>query len=401
MSPRTAARLAWTIGALCLVGALLGLVLTALNGTLEWRLGRFAAALTPLIAFLVVGALIASRQPRNPVGWQLLAVGALFMLDGTTGAYARYTLAVAPGSLPGGLVLAWLGALAFAPIVWVLLILLPLYFPTGRLLSSRWRLVAWAGGVFTALAVVGNGLRPDIAEIAGIGAVRNPFAIPSATHMLDLLLTLALPFLIVGIGGALAAIVVRFRRARGVERAQLKWFSYAASLTPLPFIAHDLVPPLADPLFAVILPLVPVSIGIAILRHRLYDIDRVINRTLVYGLLTVLLGAVYVVGVFGLGRLLDPVTGESALAVAASTLAVAALFQPARRRVQAVVDRRFNRRRYDAARTVEAFSLRLRDQVELDMLSAELLMVVDQTMQPTAVSLWLSPANQSTRLGHR
>ena len=323
------------------------------------------------------------------------------MLDGTTGAYARYTLAVAPGSLPGGLVLAWVGALAFAPIVWVLLILLLLYFPTGRLLSPRWRLVAWAGGLFTALAAIGNGLRPDIAEIAGIGAVRNPFAIPTATPLLDLLLNLALPFLIVGIGGAVAAIVVRFRRARGVERAQLKWFTYAASLTPLPFIAHDLAPALAGLLFAVILPLVPVSIGIAILRYRLYDIDRVINRTLVYGLLTVLLGAVYVVGVFGLGQLFNPVTGESALAVAASTLAVAALFQPARRRVQAVVDRRFNRRRSDAARTVEAFSLRLRDHVELDTLSAELLMVVDQTMQPTAVSLWLSPTNQALRREQR
>jgi hypothetical protein len=401
MSPRTATRLAWAIGALCLTGALAGLVLTALDGTFEWRFGRFAAALTPLVAFPVVGALIAARQPRNPVGWQLLAVGALFMLDGTTGAYARYALAVAPGSLPGGLVLAWVGALAFAPIVWVLLILLPLYFPTGRLLSSRWRLVAWAGGLFTALAIVGNALRPDIAEIAGIGTVRNPFAIPSAIDVLDRLLTLALPFLIVGIGGAMAAIVVRFRRARGVERAQLKWFTYAASLTPLPFIAHDLAPPLADPLFAVILPLVPVSIGIAILRYRLYDIDRVINRTLVYALLTALLGVVYVVGVFGLGQLLNPVTGESALAVAASTLAVAALFQPARRRIQTVVDRRFNRRKYNAARTVEAFSLRLRDQVELDRLAAELVSIVDQTMQPTAVSLWLSPTSQSVRRDQR
>jgi hypothetical protein len=145
--------------------------------------------------------------------------------------------------------------------------------------------------------------------------------------------------------------------------------------------------------------LIPLAIGVAVLKYRLYDIDRVINRTLVYGLLTVLLGAVYMVGVVGLGRLLNPVTGESALAVAASTLAVAALFQPARRRVQAVVDRRFNRRRYDAARTVEAFSLRLRDQVELDTLSAELLTVVDQTIQPTAVSLWLSPSAQSVRRG--
>jgi hypothetical protein len=185
VSPRAAARLGWSI-TLCVIGTLAGLVLTALNDPLDWQFARFAAALLPLVAYPLVGALITARQPANPVGWLLLAVGALFMVDGTTGAYARYTLAVAPGSLPGGLVLAWVGALAFAPIVWVLLILLPLYFPTGRLLSSRWRLVAWAGGLFCALAVVGNGLRPDIAEIAGLGAVPNPFAVPAATQVLPL-----------------------------------------------------------------------------------------------------------------------------------------------------------------------------------------------------------------------
>jgi hypothetical protein len=142
----------------------------------------------------------------------------------------------------------------------------------------------------------------------------------------------------------------------------------------------------------VISPLVPISVGVAVLRYRLYEIDRIINRTLVYGLLTVLLGAVYTAGVFGLGQLLNPVTGESALAVAASTLAVAALFQPALRRIQQTVDRRFNRRRYDAAKTIEAFSTRLRDEIDLDTLSSELLAIVDQTMEPTRVSLWLRPS---------
>ena len=164
-------------------------------------------------------------------------------------------------------------------------------------------------------------------------------------------------------------------------------------MTPLPFIAHDLAPALAGPLFAVILPLVPVSIGIAILRYRLYDIDRIINRTLVYGLLTALLGVVYAGVVLLLGQLFGGLGAQPPpWAVAGATLAVAALFQPARRRIQTAVDRRFNRGRYNAATTIQAFSTRLRDQVDLDTLSAELLAVVDQTMEPTRVSLWIRPS---------
>jgi hypothetical protein len=190
-------------------------------------------------------------------------------------------------------------------------------------------------------------------------------------------------------------LVVRFRRARGEERQQLKWFTFvvAADLVLLPGlggVAERVAPEVgALVVFPVGVSLIPIAIGVAVLKYRLYDIDRVINRTLVYGLLSVLLGAVYTAGVFGLGQLLNPVTGESGLAVAAATLAVAALFQPARHRVQAAVDRRFNRRRYDAAKTIQAFSTRLRDQIDLDTLSSELLEVVDQTMEPTTASLWL------------
>jgi hypothetical protein len=197
---------------------------------------------------------------------------------------------------------------------------------------------------------------------------------------------------------ALASVVVRFRRARGEERQQLKWFAFvvAADLALIPGVgevAQRVAPVLGElVVFPVGVSLIPIAIGVAVLKYRLYDIDRVINRTLVYGLLTVLLGAVYAGGVFGLGQFLNPVTGESGLAVAASTLAVAVLFQPARRRVQAVVDRRFNRRRYDAAKIIGAFSTRLRDQLDLDTLSTELVAVVDQTMEPTRVSLWLRPS---------
>jgi hypothetical protein len=192
---------------------------------------------------------------------------------------------------------------------------------------------------------------------------------------------------------------LRFRRSRGIERQQLKWIAYAAllfgiqqgglALGRLAGLVPDTEMAWLEVVDTFTFVFSFVAIAVAVLRYRLYEIDRLINRTLVYVLVTVLLGAVYAAGVFGLGRLLNPVTGQSTLAVAASTLAVAALFQPARRRIQAAVDRRFNRRRYDAAKTVEAFSARLRDQVDLDTLSAELLTVVDQTMQPTTASLWL------------
>ena len=199
----------------------------------------------------------------------------------------------------------------------------------------------------------------------------------------------------------LTSLVLRFRRSRGDERQQLKWLTYAAALLVVfpPTVGVPLerlgAAYLGAVSFALAVSMVPAAIGVAVLKHRLYDIDRVINRTLVYGVLTALLVAVYAAGVFVLGPLLNPAGGESELAVAASTLAVAALFQPARRRVQTMVDRRFNRRRYDGSRTVAAFSARLRDEVDLDTLSAEPLLVVDQTMQPTTAGLWLRPSAQS------
>jgi hypothetical protein len=191
------------------------------------------------------------------------------------------------------------------------------------------------------------------------------------------------------------SLVLRFRRSRGDERQQLKWLTYvvAVDVVMLPALgraAEEWAPLLGEVvIFPVAVSLIPIAIGVAVLKYRLYDIDRVINRTLVYGLLTVLCGAVYAAGVFVVGRLLDPADGQSELAVAASTLAVAALFQPARHRIQQTVDRRFNRRKYNAVKTVEAFSARLRDEVDLDTLSAEVLAVVDETMQPTMASLWI------------
>jgi hypothetical protein len=395
---QTATRLAWSLGAVCVAATIGGIVLAGLNGQLHLREAAIAVA---LLSYPVVGALIAARQPHNLVGWVLCAAGLCSSLGLASDAYADYTLVTAPGSLPGGVWVALADTLWFAPFFTLVVVLLPLLFPTGRLLSPRWRVVAGSGVGFMVLALVGNGLQPDVVEVSGLGVVDNPVGVPVAwTPWLDRLISLSALLLIPSIAGAVAAVVVRFRRARGVERQQLKWCSYAAALLPVPFIVGDLPElgiavsrVLVEVLYILVLPLLPLSVGIAIGRYRLYDIDRIINRTLVYGLLTALLGAVYAGLVLVLGQLFGGLGAEPPTwAVAGATLAVAALFQPARRRIQQAVDRRFNRRKYNAAKTIEAYSIRLRDQVDLDTLSTELLAVVDQTMEPTRVSLWLRPS---------
>jgi hypothetical protein len=390
VTPRTAARLAWSLCAGCVAGIGGLLVLKVLNGGADLRAAPLVAA--PL-AFSVVGALVAARQHRNPVGWQLLAVG-VFMTANLFGeSYARYALITAPGSLPGGRYGTWLGW-TYAPIVAILAIFLPLYFPTGRLLSPRWRPVLWSGIGFLVFAVAGNALWPGPdPPLLGLAPVPNPVVyLPEARPVFELFIGLAGLCSLAGFAGAIAALVVRFRRSRGIERQQLKWFTYAAALAPLPSLAYELAPSIFGLLRTLIFPLVPISIGVAILRYRLYEIDRIINRTLVYGLLTVILGLGYAAGslVFVLvaGTGADP----PSWLVAAATLAAAAIFRPARRRIQAAVDRRFNRRKYNAAQTIQGFSTRLRDQLDLDTLSSELLAVIDQTMQPTHVSVWLRPS---------
>jgi hypothetical protein len=386
MSRRTAARLAWSLCGGCVVGGCGVVVLQLRNGTSELGWAPLAA----LLAFAVVGGLVASRQPRNSVGWLLLAVALCMTVRLVGESYARYALITAPGSLPGGLYGGWV-QWSWAGVVAILAIFLPLYFPTGRLLSPRWRPVLWLGIAYLS-AVASSALQPGPAEwLAGYPRAPNPVVyLPAAKPLLDVIGVAGL-CLFPAVGGAITALVVRFRRSRGIERQQLKWFTYAAALAPLPFLVYEVVPGAFGLLLAMTLPLVPISVGIAILRYRLYEIDRIINRTLVYGLLTLLLGLCYVVGslvfVFVAGAGTDP----PSWLVAGATLAAAAVFRPVRRRIQAAVDRRFNRRRYHAARTIEGFSARLRDEIDLDDLSAELLALVDQTMEPTRASLWLRP----------
>jgi hypothetical protein len=390
VTTRTAARLAWSLCAGCVAGIGGLLVLKMLNGPADLHSAALVAA--PL-AFSVVGALVAARQPRNPVGWQLLAVGVLLTANLLGESYARYALITAPGSLPGGRYGPWLGW-TYAPIVTILTIFLPLYFPTGRLLSPRWRPVLWSGIGFLAFAVAGNALWPGPQPpLLGLSPAPNPVVfLPQATPLFELFRNLAGLCLLPGIAGAITALVVRFRRSRGIERQQLKWFAYAAALAPLPGFVYEAAPSIFGLLRTLILPLVPISVGVAILRYRLYEIDRIINRTLVYGLLTVVLGLCYAAGSLVFVLVAGAGSDPPSWLVAGATLAAAAIFRPARRRIQAAVDRRFNRRKYNTAKTIQGFSTRLRDQIDLDTLSSELLLVVDQTMEPTRVSLWLRPS---------
>jgi hypothetical protein len=396
LKTRTVAWVAWCVWAI-LAG--LAVLLQALS-----REGISAAALgvLPLGGFMTVGAVVVSRQPRNTVGWLCCVAGLMGTVGGFAEEYARYALGSQPGSLPGGLVMGWLTLWVGAFWVGLVFTLLLLLFPTGRLPSPRWRPVAWACVASVTAGPAVLALTPGpMAQVPG--QPTNPLGIENAAATLGrmgALLNICLALLVLLCA---ASVVVRFQHASGVERQQLKWFAYGAGQLALllgsGLALSDLwerVPQgLSDLVFSISFAMIPVAIGIAILRYRLYDIDRLIRRTLVYGLLTALLAAVYAGLVLGSGQLFGRVGAEPpSWAVAAATLAVAALFQPTRGRIQQAVDRRFNRRRYDAARTIEAFSTRLRDEVDLDSLTAELLRVVGQTMEPTQASLWLRASNE-------
>jgi hypothetical protein len=348
-------------------------------------------------AWPTIGAVIVARQPRNRIGWLCCGVGFLLGPAFFGQDYAWYVLVYRPGSLPGGLAMGWLGSWPWYIALELILVFVPLLFPNGHLVSPRWRPVGWIAAAWLGLVWIGAALSPGPLEGAGAKTVLNPLGIEDAEAVLKLLETTLGP----GVGllmlASVASMVVRFRRARGPVRQQLKWFTYAAVLSALLFLVFILTgldtrtpSPWGYVIATLWLMAVPVAIGVALLRYHLFDIDRLINRTAVYGVLTALLAGIYVAVVLVLGQLFGGLGGEPpSWVVAGATLAVAALFQPARRRIQQGVDRRFNRRKYNMAQTIEAFSARLRNEVDLDTLSAEMLAVVDQTMQPTTASLWL------------
>jgi hypothetical protein len=357
-----------------------------------------------LVTAASVGAVLASRRPAHPVGWLLLAQVASNLATGAAAQYLTW------GLLPGGPLPATHSVALFYPASagggLLLLGFVLLLTPTGKLPSPGWRWWASAMVAVPLLLLVAVTLAPGSVD-PSVQVIGGPFEFDGLGGVLLVVNQLALAFTTLAVVVCAGSLVVRFRRAHGVERQQLRWVAVAAAL--LVVAAGAALVGLAVGATEVVtwalsvwVAGLPVAIGAAVLRYRLYDLDRIISRTLAYGLLTLLLGGGYAAVVLGLGQLLGR---DSSLVVAAATLAVAAVFQPARRRIQQAVDRHFNRRRHDAAETVQAFSDRLRDQVDLDTLRGALLAVVEETMQPTQASLWLRPSHAlssaaGSRTGH-
>ena len=400
---RTATRLAWALWAIYLLLQTTALVLSFLawsyppdaNDPLSF-FTRGWLYLPASVAFATIGALIAARQPRNPIGWLFLAMGLVSVFGEIAEGYWRYALFVRPGALPAGELMLWINVRPyfFLPIFSALLVL---FFPTGGPPSRRWWVAGWLIIVGGLTNVVANAFIPDPLDVSV--TITNPLGLSGAVRFLRFSAALGNYLLLLGALGTLMSLVIRFRRAGAVERQQIKWLAYALAFYVASIgLATSLITPTVKPsplvnlLFVVQAfsgALVAAAAGIAILRYRLWDIDIIIRRTLVYSLLTLTLGLVYLGCILISRTLIAPYLGGSELAIVASTLAIAALFNPLRRRIQNLIDRRFYRRKYDAAKVLETFGATMCDETDLERLTADLLQVVDETMQPEFVGLWL------------
>jgi hypothetical protein len=400
VSRRTSVRLAWALCALSLALTALSLLLLTLNLSYPkthiyepWLDNTPTAVLYP-----TVGAIVASRRPENPVGWLLCLYGLAISISYFCAEYAIYVLLAEPNSLPAGEAMVWIVSWVL-PIINGLTVFYILLFPTGRLPGRRWRWLGWLTVAFVVVGVILAAFSSG-ALLGILGPIQNPLGIEGFSNAYyKAVLFIMAPLLT---AAAALAVFIRLRRAIGVERQQIKWFAYAAVATVSATILAYIIPGVIDtPLwfervgFALniaFIPAIPIAIGIAILRYRLYEIDTLINRTLVYGSLTVTLALIYFGGVTATQTIFRALTGQQEqpqLLIVASTLVIAALFNPLRRRIQSFIDRRFYRSKYDARKTLEAFSAKLRDETDLDALRDDLVGVVRGTMQPAHVSLWL------------
>ncbi|MEO7422008.1 MAG: hypothetical protein ABIU87_06400 [Ornithinibacter sp.] len=408
VSDRTLRRLAWAAFWVMPLGVAIAIPLLLTSRSSGAPRGpSFSDLVLPILvaSFPLVGLLILRRQPRNTIGWILMAIGLVWGVSGLLDDYALYGLVVAPGTVPGADVAVALNQGSWAPGLGLMGTFLILLFPDGHLPSPRWAPVAWVAGVTLAVVTVVIAPRPGTFDDGPFPGLRNPLGWQAGEGLLTALLYIFLPLLPLSILACAAGLATRFRRSKGVERQQLKWLASAGAVVASLYIVAMLcglfmflgvltqttVVSLLQNSSVLSFMLLPAAIGMAVLRHGLYEIDVVINRALVYASLTAMLLVVYLASVLLLQLVLTPLTNESDLAVAGSTLAVAALFGPARRRIQRIVDRRFYRNKYDAARTLDEFTDRLRHQVDLDAVGVDLRSVVDTSVRPAHVSLWVRP----------
>jgi hypothetical protein len=393
MKNEKAARLAWILGALTLAMFMVYVALALSRpARLPPRVEPFRPERllsdVPFLVFAGVGVLIATRRPQNPIGWLFIAVGFLFLFPVFATDYALHALYSNPGSLPAGAFASWATTWSWLLGIGVF-VMVVLLFPNGRLSTRRWRPLAWVVVADTVISVLAVAvlLWPE-RGLQLVGAWEG--ASTTRTDSALRIISVGFPLLILAMLAAVVSLLQRFRRSQGEERQQLKWVVYGGSLPLVVNLVTGLVTGFSDTSFllfvdAVGIAALPVATGIAVLKYRLYDIDLIINRTLVYLALTAILGISY----FALVAGISSVAGESSLTVAGATLVVAALFQPLRRRIQAFIDRRFYRSKYDAEQTIADFSAKLRNDIDLDHLTTEMASVVHDTLQPAHFSLWL------------
>jgi hypothetical protein len=376
----TAASAAFVVGALVLLALSWGAPLPD-----SW--GFRGYHIIHAVGFTAVGAIVALRRPANAIGWLLLSAGFVAALGAFGLEYGIFAIVGRATALPGGVLGAWLGSWTWVLYVAGILPFLLLSFPDGRLLSPRWRLVAWAAIPSLLVTAALMAFKPGPLQEAAY--TDNPFTTLSPS-MVEVLAAIGIGSIVPVMGGASWSLVLRFRRSTGIEREQIKWLAFSAIPLFAAGLGSAVLPDkLGQVLFVFLLLCVPAAVGIAVLRYRLYDINVLINRALVYGTLSAMLIGIYVATVVLVGAAIRPFTSGSELAVAVSTLATLGLIQPLRRRIQAAVDRRFYRSRYDAVRTLDAFSVRLRDEVDLDAVRAELVSAARGAVQPAHASVWL------------
>jgi hypothetical protein len=402
MAPRTAVRLAWSLFGVALVMFLATIPLSLISVHGHTRHLSQAGFLTILpLALILLGVLIVSRQSHNPIGWIFTWAGVAVCSAFTADAYVALSQ-TNHLHLPGMTVAAWYENVTAGPVIFGAFAFLFLLFPDGHVVSSRWRPIAWITGAATVAIFAASAFRPG--PLGDYPAINNPFGLSWDAGGMDGPAGLSFFVLMAALMASAFSLVLRFRRSRGEERQQLKLFATAAVFSAVLLLSGPLfwfvIPGPFDQLWNVVfllaVTILPLAIGVAMLKYRLYEIDVIINRALVYGSLTVTLGLLYMGGVIGLQALARAITGQTSdLAIAIVTLAVAGLFNPWRHRVQRFIDRRFYRHKYDASRTLAALSTRLRDQVDLEQMAGELTTVVQETMEPASVSLWLRRGGES------